>query len=159
MTWRTAHSDPEIQKFPTLDILLAFEEQIRAQAEKIRKERKTREGFKVCVALIPHPTADSRWYTSSGSLARTCGRPSIHFKDDECYPSILGSPGSGPPEFFWNTIGAMDQKLEGKIEITEGPGKRYNEKYRLQVTSDEGYTPSRKCLDYQHPSQMPPSSF
>ena len=67
--WRTAHSmvleseawkaDPEIQRLPTLDILLAFEDYSRvrerefeeqtrrAQVEKNRKERKTREGFKV----------------------------------------------------------------------------------------------------------------
>ena len=63
--WKT---DPEIQKLPTLDILLAFEdysrvrerefeEQMRrAQVEKNRKERKTREGFKVLVALISHST-------------------------------------------------------------------------------------------------------
>lgn len=67
--WRTAHSmvlesdtwnnDPELQKLPTLDILLAFEdysrvkerefdEQMRrTQVEKNRKERKAREAFKV----------------------------------------------------------------------------------------------------------------
>lgn len=67
--WRTAHSlvveslewreDPELQKLPTLDILLAFEdysrvrereydEQMRrAQVEKTRRERKARETFKV----------------------------------------------------------------------------------------------------------------
>ena len=38
--WKT---NPEIQKFPTLDILLAFEEQMRrAQVEKSKKERKAR---------------------------------------------------------------------------------------------------------------------
>ena len=53
-------ADPEIQRLPTLDILLAFEDYSRvrerefeeqtrrAQVEKNRKERKTREGFKVC---------------------------------------------------------------------------------------------------------------
>lgn len=67
--WRSAHNlvvespewndDPELQKLPTLDILLAFEdysrvrereyeEQMRrAQVEKTRKERKAREAFKV----------------------------------------------------------------------------------------------------------------
>ena len=61
--WKT---DQEIQKLPTLDILLAFEdysrvrerefeEQMRrAQVEKNRKERKTREGFKVCVTPVSH---------------------------------------------------------------------------------------------------------
>ena len=67
--WRAAHQlvteseeyqlDPELQKLPTLDILLAFEdysrvrereyeEQMRrAQVEKTRKERKAREAFRV----------------------------------------------------------------------------------------------------------------
>ena len=67
--WRTAHSlvlesyewknDFELQKLPTLDILLAFEDYSRVrereyedqmrktQVEKIRKERKAREAFRV----------------------------------------------------------------------------------------------------------------
>lgn len=67
--WRTAHSllleseewksDPELQKLPPLDILLAFEdysrikerefdEQLRKeQVETTRRQRKAREGFKV----------------------------------------------------------------------------------------------------------------
>lgn len=70
--WKTAHNlvmdseeykaDPELQRLPTLDILLAFEDYSRvrereyeeqtrrAQVEKTRKERKAREGFKVCHA-------------------------------------------------------------------------------------------------------------
>lgn len=52
-------ADPEIQRLPTLDILLAFEDYSRVrerefeeqtrrtQVEKNRKERKAREGFKV----------------------------------------------------------------------------------------------------------------
>lgn len=55
--WR---SDPELRKLPTLDILLAFEDYSRVrerefdetmrreQVEKTRRERKAREGFKVC---------------------------------------------------------------------------------------------------------------
>jgi pre-mRNA-processing factor 40 len=62
--WKT---DPEIQRLPTLDILLAFEDYSRVrerefeeqtrreQVEKNRKERKAREGFKVCTVLISHP--------------------------------------------------------------------------------------------------------
>jgi len=67
--WRTAHklildseewkNDSELQKLPTLDILLAFEDYSRVrereyeeqtrrtQVEKTRKERKAREAFKV----------------------------------------------------------------------------------------------------------------
>ncbi len=83
--WRTAHnlildsdewkSDHELQKLPSLDILLAFEdysrvrereyeEQMRrAQVEKTRKERKAREAFKVrsltdepyrCYSFVQH---------------------------------------------------------------------------------------------------------
>lgn len=79
--WRTAHTmvlesdawkmDPEIQRLPTLDILLAFEDYSRvrerefeeqtrrAQVEKNRKERKAREGFKVRAAQNPCSVAHS----------------------------------------------------------------------------------------------------
>lgn len=50
------------------------------------------------------------------------------FKDDERYTNILGNPGSGPLELFWDVVDTMDQKLESKIEIIEGAIKRYNEK-------------------------------
>ena len=53
------------------------------------------------------------------------------FKDDERYTNILGTPGSGPLELFWDIVDAMDQKLEGKIEIVEGAVRRYNEKHKL----------------------------
>ena len=91
--WRTAHSmvleseawkiDPEIQKLPTLDILLAFEDYSRvrerefeeqtrrAQVEKNRKERKTREGFKVCAAFGSNSTTPTHGNAFLGSLART----------------------------------------------------------------------------------------
>lgn len=52
------------------------------------------------------------------------------FKNDERYTNILGSPGSGPLELFWDIVDGMDQKLEGKIEIAEGAIKRYNEKHK-----------------------------
>ena len=67
--WKT---DQEIQRLPTLDILLAFEDYSRvrerefeeqtrrAQVEKNRKERKTREGFKVCVAFMQLTFRDLR---------------------------------------------------------------------------------------------------
>lgn len=62
-TWNL---DSELQKLPTLDILLAFEdysrvkerefdEQMRrTQVEKNRKERKAREAFKVCAVGLQH---------------------------------------------------------------------------------------------------------
>lgn len=68
--WRQAHAqllgsedwaaNPELNDLPALDILLAFEDYSRVrerefeegmrrqQVEKTRKERKAREGFKVC---------------------------------------------------------------------------------------------------------------
>ena len=90
--WRTAHNlvieslewkdDPELQKLPTLDILLAFEdysrvrereydEQMRrAQVEKTRRERKAREAFKVGMHLyaflVIFKTIRSLLGTSSG---------------------------------------------------------------------------------------------
>jgi pre-mRNA-processing factor 40 len=149
--WKT---DPEIQKLPTLDILLAFEdysrvrerefeEQMRrAQVEKNRKERKTREGFKVRLTLISHSTtlahADVRLQAllqelvDQGKIKAGTKWKTVYplFKDDERYTNILGSPGSGPLELFWDIVDAMDQKLEGKIEIIEGAVKRYNEKHQ-----------------------------
>lgn len=74
--------DPEIQKLPTLDILLSFEDYSRvrerefeeqarrAQVEKNRKERKTREGFKVSVIISSRPRL-SLTDAFLGSPART----------------------------------------------------------------------------------------
>ena len=147
-------SDPEIQRLPTLDILLAFEdysrvrerefeEQMRrAQVEKNRKERKTREGFKVCIASNPHPITPTHGdvqpqallqeLVDQGEIKAGTKWKTVYplFKDDERYSNILGNPGSGPLELFWDVVDAMDQKLEGKIEIVEGAMKRYNEKHR-----------------------------
>jgi len=76
-------ADPEIQRLPTLDILLAFEDYSRvrerefeeqtrrAQVEKNRKERKTREGFKVRLALRSHSAIPTHGDGFLGSLART----------------------------------------------------------------------------------------
>ena len=58
------------------------------------------------------------------------------FKDDERYTNILGNPGSGPLELFWDIVDGMDQKLEGKIEIIEGAVKRYNEKHKPSDSMD-----------------------
>jgi pre-mRNA-processing factor 40 len=58
-------SDPDLQKLAPLDMLLAFEDysrvlerdfeeqQRKSQIEKTRRERKAREGFRVCYSLIP----------------------------------------------------------------------------------------------------------
>ena len=75
-------ADPEIQRLPTLDILLAFEDYSRvrerefeeqtrrAQVEKNRRERKTREGFKVCLIVRSHLTTVADDHAFSGSVAR-----------------------------------------------------------------------------------------
>ena len=75
-------ADPEIQRLPTLDILLAFEDYSRvrerefeeqtrrAQVEKNRKERKTREGFKVWLAFGSRPTTATHDDGFLGSLTR-----------------------------------------------------------------------------------------
>ena len=78
--WKT---DPEIQRLPTLDILLAFEDYSRvrerefeeqtrrSQVEKNRKERKTRERFKVWVSSNSHSATPAHGDTLLGSLTRT----------------------------------------------------------------------------------------
>ena len=50
------------------------------------------------------------------------------FKDYERYTCILGSPGSGLLELFWDVVDAMNKKAEGKIETAEGAVKRYDGK-------------------------------
>ncbi|KAH7927890.1 hypothetical protein BV22DRAFT_1031361 [Leucogyrophana mollusca] len=131
--WRKAHelvidsdewqNDPELQKLPTLDILLAFEdysrvkerefeEQMRrAQVEKTRKERKAREGFRALLQELVDAgkiKARTKWRQIYTSLA-----------NDARYLSILGNPGSNPLELFWDTVDQLDQKLDAKIAAAE----------------------------------------
>ena len=74
-------------------------------------------------------------------------------KDNKQCTNILGSPGSGLLESFWNAVGVVDMKPEGKIEIDEGAAERYNKEHQLQVPSDKGHS-LRKCLDCRHATQM-----
>jgi len=137
-------ADSEIQKLPTLYILLAFEDysQVRerefeermrrAQVERDREERKTREGFKVPMALISHSTTLTHGRVRLQAFLRELVdqdkvKPGTKWKtvyplfnNDERYTKILGSPGSGTLELFWDVVDAMDQKPEGKIDIAEG---------------------------------------
>ncbi|PFH51972.1 hypothetical protein AMATHDRAFT_74657 [Amanita thiersii Skay4041] len=131
--WRTAHqlvlesdewiSDQELQKLPTLDILLAFEdysrvrereyeEQMRrTQVEKTRKERKAREAFKDLL---------QKFVTEGKIKARSKWKEiysAIH--NDERYLSILGNPGSNPLELFWDVVDGLDQQLDKKIAKVE----------------------------------------
>ncbi|KAJ7178563.1 hypothetical protein C8R43DRAFT_913533 [Mycena crocata] len=125
--WR---DDPELQKLPTLDILLAFEdysrvrereyeEQMRrAQVEKTRKERKAREGFKELLEEL---------VGASEIKARTKWKDVYPlFRSDERYLGMLGNPGSNPLELFWDVLDVLDQKLEKKIAVVEEAIGRYN---------------------------------
>ncbi|KAI5824766.1 hypothetical protein K523DRAFT_420558 [Schizophyllum commune Tattone D] len=137
--WRTAHKllldsdawkeDPELQKLPSLDILLAFEDYARvterefeeqtrrAQVEKTRKERKAREAFKALLQeLVDNGTirARSKWKEVYPL-----------FKDDERYLNMLGNPGSNPLELFWDRVDELDQVLDKKMEVTDAALKRH----------------------------------
>nr|GAT60860.1 predicted protein [Mycena chlorophos] len=125
--WR---DDAELQKLPTLDILLAFEdysrvrereyeEQMRrTQVEKTRKERKTREAFKSVLEEL----------VASGQIKARTKWKDVYplFKSDERYLNMLGNPGSNPLELFWDAVDALDQALEKKIAIAEEAIERYN---------------------------------
>ncbi|KAF7770901.1 hypothetical protein Agabi119p4_6875 [Agaricus bisporus var. burnettii] len=131
--WKTAHSmvmdsdeykmDFELQKLPTLDILLAFEDYSRvrereyeeqtrrAQVEKTRKERKAREAYK---ALLQELIDNEK------IKARTKWKEVYPiFKDDDRYLNMLGNPGSNPLELFWDAVDTLDQKLHAKIVVVE----------------------------------------
>ncbi|KAI8985558.1 hypothetical protein BD414DRAFT_578408 [Trametes punicea] len=138
--WRQAHQmvlesdewkeDPELQKLPTLDILLAFEdysrvrerefeEQMRRrQIEKTRKERKAREAFReVLNGLV-----------ESGDIKARTKWKEVYpkFANDNRYLDMLGNPGSNPIELFWDVVDSLDQKLDAKIEVAMGAIKRHN---------------------------------
>ncbi|OCH93687.1 hypothetical protein OBBRIDRAFT_811000 [Obba rivulosa] len=145
--WRQAHQmvlesdewkeDPELQKLPTLDILLAFEdysrvkerefeEQMRrTQVEKTRKERKAREAFRTLLQGL----------IESGQIRARTKWKQVYptFANDERYLNMLGNPGSNPLELFWDTIDTLDQKLDAKIALVEGVIKRHNQKLQESV--------------------------
>ncbi|KAI0080143.1 pre-mRNA-processing protein prp40 [Panus rudis PR-1116 ss-1] len=149
--WRQAHkmvldseewkSDAELQKLPTLDILLAFEDYSRlrereyeeqtrrAQVEKTRKERKAREAFKELLQEL----------VNDGKIkARTKWKQVYpNFSDDKRYLDILGNPGSNPLELFWDVVDNMDQKLDAKIAVVEKAIKRYNDALPRPSTENE----------------------
>ncbi|OJT09834.1 Pre-mRNA-processing protein prp40 [Trametes pubescens] len=133
--------DPELQKLPTLDVLLAFEdysrvrerefeEQMRRrQVEKTRKERKAREAFRGLLNGL----------VESGEIkARTKWKDVYpNFSTDERYLNMLGNPGSNPIELFWDIVDALDQKLDGKIEVAMGAIKRHNKTLEESVKAPE----------------------
>ncbi|CAL1714843.1 unnamed protein product [Somion occarium] len=139
--WRQAHkmvlesdewqNDAELQKLPTLDILLAFEdysrlrerefeEQMRrAQVEKTRKERKAREGFKEVL----------RGLIDQGKIKARTKWKQVYplFSKDQRYLAILGNPGSNPLELFWDLVDSLDQKLDAKLALIEDAIKKHND--------------------------------
>ena len=138
--WRTAHAallesdawqtDVELQKLPTLDILLAFEDYARVQerefedrmrrenVEKTRRERKAREAFKTLLREL---------LDASNIVARSKWKDVYPlFSEDERYLNLLGTPGSNPLELFWDAVDNLDQKLEAKMAIAEEAIKNHN---------------------------------
>ncbi|KAJ7576904.1 hypothetical protein C8J56DRAFT_1114320, partial [Mycena floridula] len=153
--WRTAHnlilesdewnSDAELQKLPTLDLLLAFEDysrvrerefedqQRRAQVEKTRKERKAREAFKALLhELIQagHIKARTKWKEVYPL-----------FSDDSRYLDMLGNPGSNQLELFWDAVDALDQKLDVKLAVVQDAIKKYNDSkgHSASTEGDESF--------------------
>ncbi|KAL1686553.1 hypothetical protein GGG16DRAFT_63968, partial [Schizophyllum commune] len=149
--WRTAHKllldsdawkeDPELQKLPSLDILLAFEDYARvterefeeqtrrAQVEKTRKERKAREAFKALLQeLVDNGTikARSKWKEVYPL-----------FKDDERYLNMLGNPGSNPLELFWDRVDELDQVLDKKMEMEDVAEHEKRQEITPETTEEE----------------------
>ncbi|KAF9054471.1 hypothetical protein BJ165DRAFT_1439062 [Panaeolus papilionaceus] len=140
--WRAAYElllesedwqeDTELRKLPTLDILLAFEDYSRvrereyeeqtrrAQVEKTRKERKTREAFKALLHEL----------VEAGTIKARTKWKEVYplFKDDTRYVDMLGNPGSNPLELFWDAVDSLDQKLDAKTAVVETVIKHYNDK-------------------------------
>ncbi|KAJ7097278.1 hypothetical protein B0H15DRAFT_36154 [Mycena belliarum] len=135
--WR---ADPELQKLPTLDILLAFEdysrvrereyeEQMRrGQVEKTRKERKAREAFKELLEELQ----------GAGEIKARTKWKEVYplFRSDDRYLNMLGNPGSNPLELFWDAVDVLDQALEKKIAIIEEAVGRYNAARAKQAGGD-----------------------
>ncbi|KAI0047224.1 hypothetical protein FA95DRAFT_1519206 [Auriscalpium vulgare] len=144
--WRHAHAlvlgsedyrtDPELRQLPHLDILLAFEdysrvrerefdEQMRRkQAEKTRRERKTREAFK----NLLHELVSSGQITARSKWKQVYP----HFSSDARYLDLLGKPGSNPIELFWDVVDDLDQKLDAKIDVVNAALRRHNAKLEAE---------------------------
>ncbi|PPQ91486.1 hypothetical protein CVT25_013743 [Psilocybe cyanescens] len=144
------HSDAELRKLPTLDILLAFEDYSRvrereyeeqtrrSQVEKTRRERKAREAFKSVLGEL----------IQSGALKARTKWKEVYplFRDDDRYLDMLGNPGSNPLELFWDAVDALDQQLDGKVIIVEDAIKRHNTKLadgrgKVDESMDVDYKP------------------
>lgn len=183
--WRQAHQlvlesdewkdDDELQKLPTLDILLAFEdysrvrerefeEQMRrSQVEKTRRERKAREAFRVRSACLAYSCQVTHMVAVMQELLHGLvkdGRIKARTKWKEVYPAfaedtryldILGNPGSNPLELFWDLVDELDQQLDKKIGIVEEAIKRYNKQFEpdRDVPMVEGQGPAKGSKSFK----------
>ncbi|KAF8916176.1 hypothetical protein CPB85DRAFT_1374657 [Mucidula mucida] len=149
--WRTAYnliidsdewkSDPEIQKLPPLDILLAFEDYSRVkerefddqmrkeQVENTRKQRKAREAFKELLQEL----------VDGGKLKARTKWKQVYplFSKDERYLNMLGNPGSNQLELFWDLVDGFDQKLDAKIATLEDALKARDEAFEVKADTSE----------------------
>ncbi|KAH8104969.1 hypothetical protein DFH11DRAFT_1733497 [Phellopilus nigrolimitatus] len=105
--WAT---DPELQRLPSLDVLLAFEDYARVQ-EREFEDRMRRETL-VDVGRI---RAKSKWKDVYPD-----------FGDDEQYLGLLGIPGSNPLELFWDVVDSFDQKLDAKVTVVEEAIRKFD---------------------------------
>ncbi|RPD64363.1 hypothetical protein L226DRAFT_533652 [Lentinus tigrinus ALCF2SS1-7] len=170
--WRQAHhmvvdsdewkEDDELQRLPTLDILLAFEdysrvrerefeEQMRRrQVEKTRKERKAREAFREVLNDL----------VKSGQIKARTKWKQIYpsFANDNRYLDMLGNPGSNPIELFWDVVDALDQKLDEKIAIADGAIKRHNEALQAKMKEEGDGAPENEAANEQKPFEVGPDT-
>ncbi|KAJ7158894.1 hypothetical protein C8R46DRAFT_1110690 [Mycena filopes] len=154
--WR---DDPELQKLPTLDILLAFEdysrvrereyeEQMRrGQVEKTRKERKAREAFKELLEEL----------VGAGEVKARTKWKDVYplFRSDDRYLNMLGNPGSNPLELFWDVVDGLDQKLEKKVGIVEEAIGRYNAARAKQAGGETASDVNMEDVTAENGSQEP----
>ncbi|KIJ55313.1 hypothetical protein M422DRAFT_199451 [Sphaerobolus stellatus SS14] len=149
--WRQAQSmlkdaneykgDPELQKLPDLDILLAFEDYSRVkerefedmmrknQIEKTRRDRKTREAFKEVLANL----------RAEGKIRARSKWKEVYplFSNSSAYLDLLGTPGSNPLELFWDVVDELDQALDDRIAVAENAFKDKEFSVTVETPEDE----------------------
>jgi pre-mRNA-processing factor 40 len=57
--------------------------------------------------------------------------------NDERYLGMLGNPGSNPLELFWDTVDALDQKLDAKLAAVNDVIRKHNVRLQPEGTDDE----------------------
>ncbi|KAH8107472.1 hypothetical protein DFH11DRAFT_1748020 [Phellopilus nigrolimitatus] len=173
--WRTAYSalrdsdawatDPELQRLPSLDVLLAFEDYARVQerefedcmrretVEKACRDRKGRGAFKSLLRElvdVGRIRAKSKWKDVYPD-----------FGDDERYLGLLGIPGSNPLEPFWDVVDSLDQKLDAKVTVVEEAIRKSNEQaeqsfeFGPNTTEEEFFAAVAAAQMHHEDSQSP----